>query len=71
MLANAKEMMSKPAEHVTPLSEGTFAVWGNLKLPSSLPAGEYMLEARAAVVDSITGFVRVVVQSTDLTVRTE
>jgi hypothetical protein len=71
LLANAKEMMSEPAEHVTPLNGGTFAVWGELELPSSLPAGEYILEARAAVVDSITGLVRVVVQSTDLTVRTE
>ena len=44
-------------------------MWGGLDLPSSLPAGEYALEARATLVNGSTGTVRVVVQSTDLTVR--
>jgi len=69
LLHQGRELLSRPAGHMTPLTRGTVAVWGELDLPEALPAGDYVLEARAALLDPATVNARVVTQSTDFTVR--
>ncbi len=69
LLHQGKEVLSRPAGHMTPPTRGTVAVWGALDLPVALLAGDYVLEARAALLDPATADVHVVTQSTDFSVR--
>ena len=68
LLRDGKEVLTRPAGHVTRPQQGNASVWGELDLPASLAPGAYLLEARAATTDAKGAF-RVATQSTDLTVR--
>ncbi len=68
LLRDGKEVLTRPAGHVTRPQQGNASVWGELDLPASLAPGTYLLEARAATTDAKGAF-RVATQSTDLTVR--